>query len=452
MQYLNKRFLKFAFGFLLIIAASLLVIVATSAYAAGVEQIVFTTAEQSTKPNEVSETITIQIQDISGTPTSMGETADLFLTSDSATGEFSSSNSNWQNVEKVTVNSNWENRSFYYRDSSGGSFVITANLVGRNSGQEFNATQKIVVSSSGSTQSTSSSGSGGSSSAGSSSSSSGSSISGPVSGSSAQLEVSAGSDRLTSPGSPITFQATIKKNTASNAGLNLFWSFGDGNVGTGLLVHHIYKYPGEYVVVLNAKAGGIFAISRVKVRVIEPIITLSESAEYVEIANNTSSEINLFNWKIISEGRGFIFQPDTIVLPNSKIKLEKNMLKMKGELEFSTILRNSFGQLIASSDAYKNEKDMATIALQFETLQNQAMQIVDQALAKNLIQEKSSVQTSVQPIVGEVAGEEADYQEMLREGEDGQEALGTMDTVLYEAPKQTGFFARAWQFLVSMIR
>ena len=50
MRYLNKSFFKFTLGFLIIIAISLFIIYATSAYAAGVEKIVFTTDLQTDCP------------------------------------------------------------------------------------------------------------------------------------------------------------------------------------------------------------------------------------------------------------------------------------------------------------------------------------------------------------------------------------------------------------------
>ena len=63
MRYFNKSFFKFTLGFLIIIAISLFIIYATSAYAAGVEKIVFTTDPQSIKPNTLSGPMTIQAQD-----------------------------------------------------------------------------------------------------------------------------------------------------------------------------------------------------------------------------------------------------------------------------------------------------------------------------------------------------------------------------------------------------
>ena len=60
MRYFNKSFFKFTLGFLIIIAISLFIIYATSAYAAGVEKIVFTTDPQSINSFQTPETIDLE--------------------------------------------------------------------------------------------------------------------------------------------------------------------------------------------------------------------------------------------------------------------------------------------------------------------------------------------------------------------------------------------------------
>jgi len=163
-----------------------------------------------------------------------------------------------------------------------------------------------------------------------------------------KLEVAHGGDRLTSPGSPISFQAVVKKNAVPDSKANFSWSFGDGFVGAGQFVTHIYKYPGEYIVVLNAKAGDAVATSRSKVRVVAPEISISVGEGYLELLNNSNAEINLFNWKIVHAGKAFIFQPDTIILPKSSIKVDLSLFTMRGEREGETSLTNFLGQKVVS--------------------------------------------------------------------------------------------------------
>jgi hypothetical protein len=113
---------------------------------AAVSQIVFTTDSQTVAPGNTSEAITIQTQDESGTKFSTPETIDLTFQSSSDTGEFLSSSG--KVMSKATMNKNTANRTFYYRDSTDGSYEITVNATQRESGGSWSASQTINISSS----------------------------------------------------------------------------------------------------------------------------------------------------------------------------------------------------------------------------------------------------------------------------------------------------------------
>lgn len=145
MKYFDKDFFKFTLGFLGIVSLSLLIIMAVSAYAAGdVSSIVFTTEPQSIKPDELSGPITIQTQDASGNSFQTPETIDLSFKSSSPTGEFLGGTG--KSASKVTMSKNTANRTVYYRDTSEGSFTLTANARGRTSALEWSANQQITIS------------------------------------------------------------------------------------------------------------------------------------------------------------------------------------------------------------------------------------------------------------------------------------------------------------------
>lgn len=406
---------------------------------AEVSEILFVTEEQSIKTGTPSSVITVKFQNSSGEVGSMGETSDLFLESSSGTGEFSSNAENWESIEKLTVNSNWTSRSFYYRDSSEGVFTISARLASRSeSGREFNTTQSITVSTEGApTNSGEVLGASINSGSLSSGGQSASSVS-ITSSDSGKLEISAGSDRLTSPGSPIIFQAIIKKNTTQGKP-SFSWSFGDGYVGEGSRVSHVYKYPGDYVVVLSAKAGEVYSISRVKVKVAESNFSISETEEYIEISNNSSSEINLFQWKLTSRGRGFIFQPDTIVLPKSKLRIDRALLSMKGEKE-ETTLQNSEKQTVVALEGPLS-RDLAS---QVKDLETQAYSLVATAVQNRLVTEKSApVVSSPLPVV---ATEEVVWQEGIID----EEAIVQEGDVIYESAKSESIFSKLTNFVKSV--
>ncbi len=440
MKYFSKSFFKFALGFLAIVLASLVVIFAVSAYASGVSKIAFTTDEQTISPGDVSGAITVQTQDTSGDSTPTPETIDLEFTSTSGTGEFLNSSGN---PVTTTMSRNTSNRTFYYRDSREGTFTIKIVATGRDSGETWNADQKITVSSAESSGEVLSA----SSDTSSLSNSSTSGSAAPVYGSSiSQLEVSAGGNRLTSTGSPITFQAFIKKNTASNSSVSFSWSFGDGNVGEGELVTHMYKYPGDYAVVLNARSGNTFAVSRLKVSVLSPKIELRDSGEYIEISNNSDSEINLFNWKIVSEGKGFIFQPDTIIFPNSSLILDKSLLKMKGQAEENIVLKNFLGQVVAGSESAKETVDMGKITKEIEEIRTQTVTLLSSAKGVDLASAQRDNALSGEGLKSEIG---AVYNGEAKDATSTGNAEG--GRIIFESPKEKGFLQKIKSFFASML-
>jgi len=434
MRYFDKTFFKFTLGFLVIVAISLMIIYTTSAYAAGVEKIVFTTDHQSIKPNIISLPITIQTQDLGGNLFQTPETIDLEFVSTSATGEFLGSTGN---PVADYMSKNTANKTFYYKDSSEGNFTITINAKGRETLVEWSTSQQVIVSSGASDNTTDDNTNlpGEVLGASSSEASSGGvgSATDNVSSLNSQLEILAGSDRTTSPGSPIWFQATVKKNT-TKAGPELNWSFGDGNVGVGPLVSHVYKYSGDYVVVLSARAGDIFSVSRLKVKVTESIIEVRDEGEYLEITNNGNTEINLFNWKIENKGKGFIFQPNTIILPKSTVKIDKNLLTMKGlDNSIETSLKNSLGEevfhftLVEAIDLNEASKNI-------EIIKKEAFGIQEKAKNLGLIPQTNSQQANV---LGAISVK----------GEEENEIATNTENVIYEARIEEGILSKLTNFI-----
>ena len=121
----KNKHLFFFVSFFIIIFISNFVFV-NSVFASSVSNIIFTTSEQTIGVSMVSDIITIQSRDSTGTPTSLGEKGYLYLTSSSITGEFSASSTSWLPItEQITYNSNWKNKNFYYKDSTPGTYTLT---------------------------------------------------------------------------------------------------------------------------------------------------------------------------------------------------------------------------------------------------------------------------------------------------------------------------------------
>ncbi len=135
-----------------------------------------------------------------------------------------------------------------------------------------------------------------------------------------KLEISAGRDRLTTVGNKLNFRvAPTKIVDFSEQYVSYFWSFGDGTTAQGKIVDHSYKFPGEYVVIVNASVSDVQAVSRIIVKVFSPELTLIKTSEGIEIGNKSKSEINLDSWSILSNKKSFNFPKDTIILPGKKI-------------------------------------------------------------------------------------------------------------------------------------
>jgi competence ComEA-like helix-hairpin-helix protein len=131
-------------------------------------------------------------------------------------------------------------------------------------------------------------------------------------------KANAGRDRTGTVGSPLEFKID---NAALNNRQNIFlWNFGDGSVGSGPLVTHVYDYPGEYVVVLSISLPEGESISRANVRIVEPDLEITlVTSDRIEVTNNSKHEVNLFGRALMSNNQAFVFPKDTIIKSKQKI-------------------------------------------------------------------------------------------------------------------------------------
>lgn len=306
-----------------------------------VNGLVFTTEPQTIKPNEISKDITVQTQNSSGTAEKVDETNDTTFMSSSPTGQFLNSSGN---PVSTTMSKNTSSRTFYYKDSSEGTFTISISIKGRDTGTTFSKTQQIIVSSnaqspnpdtgnSTSTQTNATS----SATTTSTSNTQASNYSGsyiysyssgtPLSHFSENdfdLMAYAGRDRVAFVNSPVEFDAQIK--TINSLGTpNYLWSFGDGSSSSNKTTEHYYIYPGVYNVILNVSTGFSDAVSAAKIEILDPNISVSflknSEDSFLQIINNSDREINLAGYRIFYGGKNLVISPDTILSANSSIKI-----------------------------------------------------------------------------------------------------------------------------------
>lgn len=303
---------------------------------AEVSKIVFTSNPQTIKPEQISEVLSIQAQDSSGSSSNTTQTVCLELLTTSSSGEFSSNNTNWEPVSLLTMNKGSANRNFYYKDSSAGTFSLTVKASPRPDTEtrpcpswpveERSATwvaKQDVVIGSGAVVATQTA-----------------VVQAPVSGveilfSEQKIYAEAGDDKTIIVGAEEKFVGKalgFKKELLEGARYK--WSFGDGSTSNSREAVHTYDYVGEYVAVFRVDYYNYSATDRINIKVIKSQLTISEAnSEFIKLSNSSGSEINISNWL-------FRFDGLTFRLP------ETTVIKSKGEL----IIPNSISHLKIGSD------------------------------------------------------------------------------------------------------
>lgn len=136
--------------------------------------------------------------------------------------------------------------------------------------------------------------------------------------------VSAGRDRLGTVGSPLEFRA---ETNFEYTGSTIFkWNFGNGSEGVGTVLNHVYEYPGEYTVVLNALLPEGQAVSRFNVKIVEPDIAITAATpERIELKNNSKHELSLFGRVLVVGEKYFAFPQDTIIRAGQSISFSNKV-------------------------------------------------------------------------------------------------------------------------------
>lgn len=166
------------------------------------------------------------------------------------------------------------------------------------------------------------------------------------------FEISAGRDRLTTIGNKLLFQGSVTKSDGISPNSIFYnWSFGDGSVAQGKIVSHQYKFPGEYVVVLNAVSSDLESVSRINVKVISPQIYISKVIGGIEIWNKSSTEINIEGWSLSVSGKKFDFPKDTIIQGNKKVTFPDSIINLLGD---KGEMLNPLGDMVGSFDSTKS--------------------------------------------------------------------------------------------------
>ncbi len=313
----------------------------TMAAVANVDHIVFVSEQQTVSLDTISKILTIQTQNSNGVAEPIDETGDLSVTVTSPTGQFNSNATTWNPSNTFTMSKNTANKNFYYKDTTVGTYTITATLTTRVTGKIWSASQNITIGEEVINV-------GGGEVLGTSTpaviATSTSSIPTTVVSThyitesvsvyvepTGIFEISAGRERSVYLGQVLFLEAKSKKSKdLEGKSCKYLWSMGDGFLRQGEEIKYSYKYPGQYNLVLNAKCGDRKSVSRTKVTVSDLNLSydLSGFGELI-IINQGSSEVNLYGFKSVLLAEGYEFPIDTIISAGQKIVLPRELTFLK---------------------------------------------------------------------------------------------------------------------------
>lgn len=186
----------------------------------------------------------------------------------------------------------------------------------------------------------------------------------------AQLTVSSSSIFL---GTPITFDAT---SSIDDRNIEKYtWSFGDGGVGEGMIVHHEYLSTGTFQVELVVEDNlgisttattsiivfdfvepdeEVEATSTARLLINEFVSDPSEGKEWIELFNLSTTSVSLSEFTL-SDGAGVIASPTSTIEGKGFLVIELSSSKLNNGGD-SIILKNSEGVVI-DSVAYGDWED-----------------------------------------------------------------------------------------------
>ncbi len=422
---------------------------------AEVGQFVFTTNPQSISVGVVSDVMTVQSQDSSGVTENITETNDVVFTSTSQTGEFLSTSGN---PVTTTMSKNTANKNFLYRDSTAGTYTITATFTGRTSLKTFSASQQVDVGGSGSGIS----GNTNSSTTSQTTTQTSVTVTTPlqVSVSSAHsspaplstienkidFEISAGRDRLVMVGSAVNFKASATKTqNLSEQNILYSWSFGDGTVGLGNDIVHTYRFPGNYTVVVNGSFSDKQAVSKILVKVISPDVSIEGLSGGVSIFNKSKSEINLEGWTLSNGDKKFIFPKDTLMPAGEKVVFASEVIGFSGD---NVRLVNPLGREFASFSSPTLVRNIENTKVDLKDIQAKVDEVKN-TIAKIQIEIKSSSLVTKEK-VAQVKKEEPHIETIvLSNKEELANVIQATDITKSgdSEDKKSGWFSRSFGFI-----
>ena len=110
----------------------------------------------------------------------------------------------------------------------------------------------------------------------------------------------------------------------------IHWSFGDGAEGYGREVSHQYLYEGTYTVSVTLERDTLFDTKRVVVHVVpfDAFMYVDPDGAWVGIRNNSTYDLDISEWRIMSLGQYFRIPRTTIIAAESEVRFPTVITKL----------------------------------------------------------------------------------------------------------------------------
>ena len=146
-----------------------------------------------------------------------------------------------------------------------------------------------------------------------------------------QISAKAGEDKTAVAGADIVLDGLalgFKKEPLENA--RYLWTLGDGSYKEGKNIRHIYKYPGNYIAVLNVSSGDVSASDRVNIKVIPNELNIIETKnEFIKLKNKSGIILDVSGWFLKAGNATFKFPDYSLIAANSELVISSDVSGLK---------------------------------------------------------------------------------------------------------------------------
>ena len=146
-----------------------------------------------------------------------------------------------------------------------------------------------------------------------------------------QIYANAGKDKMGIAGADVLFEGKalgIKKEPLENA--RYLWNFGDGSSGEGKNIKHTYKYPNNYIVVLDVSSGQYSVSDKTNVKITPNELIISEASdEFIKLKNKSGVILDISGWFLTGGGVLFKFPESSFISANSDLVISSDVSKIK---------------------------------------------------------------------------------------------------------------------------